>query len=147
MLEPTDLTMRAIEALRTTFGAEATVVGRAPGRVNLIGEHTDYNAGLVLPVALPHATYAAAAPRTDGVVRIASGQEPEPFTGHIDELGPEIGGWAAYVAGVLWTLRFASARYDAGTGMELLVVTIVLLGGVSIFGGRGTIAGVVIAVY
>src|SRR5205085_12407134 len=48
-------------------------------------------------------------------------------------------------AGVLWTLRFASARYDAGVGQELLVVTIVLLGGVSIFGGRGTIAGVVVA--
>ena len=40
-------------------------------------------------------------------------------------------------AGILWTLRFASARYDSGIGQELLVVTIVLLGGVSIFGGRG----------
>src|SRR5438034_11008672 len=49
-------------------------------------------------------------------------------------------------AGVLWTLRFASARYDAGVGMELFVVTIVLLGGISIFGGRGTIAGVIVAV-
>jgi rhamnose transport system permease protein len=48
-------------------------------------------------------------------------------------------------AGVLWTLRFASARYDSGVGMELIVVTIVLLGGVSIFGGRGTIFGVVVA--
>ena len=49
-------------------------------------------------------------------------------------------------AGVLWTLRFASARYDSGIGLELFVVTIVLLGGVSIFGGRGTIFGVIIAV-
>ena len=49
-------------------------------------------------------------------------------------------------AGVLWTLRFASARYDSGVGMELFVVTVVLLGGVSIFGGRGTIVGVVLAV-
>jgi rhamnose transport system permease protein len=47
---------------------------------------------------------------------------------------------------VLWTLRFASARYDSGIGLELYVVTIVLLGGVSIFGGRGTILGVVLAV-
>ena len=107
MLEPTDLTTRATAALRTTFGTEATVVGRAPGRVNLIGEHTDYNAGLVLPVALPHATYAAAAPRTDGVIRIATAHDSEPFISHIDQLGPEIDGWAAYVAGVLWTLREA----------------------------------------
>jgi rhamnose transport system permease protein len=49
-------------------------------------------------------------------------------------------------AGILFTLRFASARYDSGTGLELFVVTIVLLGGVSIFGGRGTIVGVVLAV-
>jgi rhamnose transport system permease protein len=50
------------------------------------------------------------------------------------------------LAGVLWTLRFASARYDSGIGLELFVVTAVLLGGVSIFGGRGTIVGVVLAV-
>ena len=49
-------------------------------------------------------------------------------------------------AGVLWSLRFASARYDSGIGIELFVVTAVLLGGVSIFGGRGTIVGVVLAV-
>jgi rhamnose transport system permease protein len=48
-------------------------------------------------------------------------------------------------AGILWTLRFSSARYDSGIGQELLVVTIVLLGGISIFGGRGTIVGVVLA--
>ncbi|MGH3354133.1 MAG: galactokinase [Nocardioides sp.] len=125
MLEPTDLTARATEALLTTFGTEATVVGRAPGRVNLIGEHTDYNAGLVLPVALPHATYAAAAPRTDGVIRIASAQEPEPFTGHVDELGPEIEGWPAYVAGVLWTLREAGLEVD---GLDMYLESSVPLG-------------------
>jgi rhamnose transport system permease protein len=49
-------------------------------------------------------------------------------------------------AGVLWTFHFASSRFDAGTGLELNVVAIVLLGGISIFGGRGTILGVVLAV-
>lgn len=49
-------------------------------------------------------------------------------------------------AGILWSLRFASVRYDSGVGLELFVVTIVLLGGVSIFGGRGTIVGVFLAV-
>jgi rhamnose transport system permease protein len=57
-----------------------------------------------------------------------------------------LSGFLSAFAGILWTLRFASARYDAGTGQELYVVTIVLLGGVSIFGGRGTIVGVVLAV-
>ena len=50
------------------------------------------------------------------------------------------------IAGILFSLRFASARYDAGTGLELNAVLIVLLGGVSIFGGRGTMLGVVLAV-
>jgi rhamnose transport system permease protein len=57
-----------------------------------------------------------------------------------------LSGYLSAFAGILWTLRFASARYDAGVGQELYVVTIVLLGGISIFGGRGTIVGVVIAV-
>jgi rhamnose transport system permease protein len=49
------------------------------------------------------------------------------------------------LAGILFTLRFASARYDAGTGLELNAVLIVLLGGISIFGGRGTMLGLVLA--
>jgi rhamnose transport system permease protein len=57
-----------------------------------------------------------------------------------------VSGLLSGFAGILWTLRFSSARYDSGTGLELYVVTIVLLGGVSIFGGRGTIVGVVLAV-
>jgi rhamnose transport system permease protein len=54
-------------------------------------------------------------------------------------------GAVAALAGIVYTLRFASARADNGTGLELEVVTAVLLGGVSIFGGRGTIGGVVLA--
>ena len=48
-----------------------------------------------------------------------------------------LSGMLSGFAGILWTLRFASARYDSGVGLELNVVTIVLLGGISIFGGRG----------
>jgi rhamnose transport system permease protein len=57
-----------------------------------------------------------------------------------------VSGLVCSFAGILWTLRFATSRYDAGTGLELTVVTIVLFGGVSIFGGRGSILGVVLAV-
>src|SRR5678815_5430564 len=62
---PSDLARAARDGFRATYGAQAQLVGRAPGRVNLIGEHTDYNRGLVLPLALPHATYAAVAERDD----------------------------------------------------------------------------------
>lgn len=56
-----------------------------------------------------------------------------------------VSGMTCAFAGILWTLRFATSRYDAGTGLELNVVAIVLFGGVSIFGGRGTIIGVALA--
>jgi len=104
--QPSELTEATRALFREAYGAEASVVARAPGRVNLIGEHTDYNRGLVLPVALAHTTYAAVAARDDGVVRIASGDDGDPWTGTIDAVGPgKVDGWAAYVAGVLWALR------------------------------------------
>src|SRR5437016_2806937 len=60
-----------IEAFQRRFGRIPQVF-RAPGRVNLIGEHTDYTGGLVLPIAINLATYAASAPNADGVLRVYS---------------------------------------------------------------------------
>ncbi len=108
------------------FGIEPTVVGRAPGRVNLIGEHTDYNNGLVLPVALPHATYAAARLRVDDEVRIVSAQLPEAWEGLLSGISPgSVHGWAAYAAGVLWALR--EAGHDLA-GVDLFLDSTVPLG-------------------
>ncbi|MGZ8744671.1 MAG: galactokinase [Nocardioides sp.] len=102
---PADLGDRIARDFERAFGRSADAVGHAPGRVNLIGEHTDYNAGLCLPVALPHATYVAGALRSDGRVQVISRQSASGWTGHVDRLGPgEVTDWAAYVAGVLWAL-------------------------------------------
>jgi galactokinase len=97
-------------ALRSGFerehGRAPSGVYVAPGRVNLIGEHVDYNGGRCLPVALPHATYAAFAARDDDTVTVTSLQQDEPWTGTLDALGPgDVEGWATYVAGVVWALQ------------------------------------------
>ncbi|MFG6192235.1 galactokinase [Nonomuraea sp. JJY05] len=90
--------MRVIEAFRAAYGAAPQTVWRAPGRVNLIGEHTDYNDGFVLPFAVPWGVTAAITPRTDGTIRLLSLQAPgEPVTiaGH-----DQSEGWTRYVVGV-----------------------------------------------
>ncbi|MFH8346235.1 galactokinase [Streptomyces sp. NPDC018045] len=102
---------RTAERFREVYGAAPAGVWAAPGRVNLIGEHTDYNDGFVMPLALPHTTLAAAAPRADGVLRVHSGDGGG--NGRIAELRPAAlrpasgGGWADYPAGIAWALREA----------------------------------------
>ena len=96
--------MRVVEAFRETFGVEPQGVWHAPGRVNLIGEHTDYNDGFVLPFAVPWGVTAAVSPRADGVVRLWSLQAGTPLT--VETLD-EAEGWARYAVGVFWALREA----------------------------------------
>jgi galactokinase len=86
-----------------------TEVWFAPGRANLMGEHTDYNEGFVLPFALARGVTAIATPRDDGLLALRSKQVPdEPLTAAIDSLAPgRVTGWAAYPAGVAWALRAA----------------------------------------
>ena len=97
---------RVVDTHRTVFGVAPEGVWSAPGRVNLIGEHTDYNDGLVLPIALPHRTDAACSPRADDLLRVGSVQTDELVEVAVDDVAPGTpGGWAAYVAGVLWALR------------------------------------------
>ncbi|MGW4819292.1 galactokinase [Streptomyces sp. NPDC004227] len=91
------------------YGAEPEGVWAAPGRVNLIGEHTDYNDGFVMPFALPHVTTAAVARRDDGVLRLHSADVPgAPVELRVDDLAPGSDrNWTGYPAGVVWALREA----------------------------------------
>ncbi|MFI0814836.1 galactokinase [Streptomyces sp. NPDC021098] len=107
---------------REVYGADPEGVWAAPGRVNLIGEHTDYNDGFVMPLALPHTCLAAASPRTDGVLRVHSGDAPGGVVElRVEELTPvsaggDRGGWAAYPAGVVWALREEGLLSGAAAG-------------------------------
>jgi galactokinase len=91
------------------YGAAPDGVWSAPGRVNLIGEHTDYNDGFVMPFALPHTALAAVSRRTDGVLRLHSADvERGVVELRLDDLRPAADKeWTAYPAGVVWALREA----------------------------------------
>ena len=116
----------AAEVHVDVFGAPAAGVWSAPGRVNLIGEHTDYNEGLVLPIALPQRTTAACSARDDDVLRVHSVQAGESVQVDLGEVGPgSPTGWAAYVAGVLWALR---EEGHPVRGMDVTVDSAVPLG-------------------
>ncbi|MEU2622568.1 galactokinase [Streptomyces sp. NPDC007157] len=91
------------------YGTAPEGVWSAPGRVNLIGEHTDYNDGFVMPFALPHVTTAAVSRRTDGLLRLHSADiEGGVVELALDALEPGTDHeWTAYPAGVVWALREA----------------------------------------
>ncbi|MGP2441921.1 galactokinase [Streptomyces sp. JW3] len=91
------------------YGSEPEGVWAAPGRVNLIGEHTDYNDGFVMPFALPHTAVAAVTPRTDGVLRLHSADvEGGVVELRVADLTPQADrNWTAYPSGVVWALREA----------------------------------------
>ncbi|OWA10706.1 galactokinase [Streptomyces sp. CS159] len=97
------------ERFRELYGADAEGVWAAPGRVNLIGEHTDYNDGFVMPFALPHQAVAAVSRREDGILRLHSADiAADPVELRVADLTPGSDkSWTAYPSGVVWALREA----------------------------------------
>jgi galactokinase len=111
---------RSSGAFFERFGSSPDATCLAPGRLNLVGEHTDYNGGQALPIALGLRTSVALRRRGDGIVAAASVQRGGPTVEvALDALDPRrAGGWTAYVHGVLWHWR---DRLPPGAGADLLV--------------------------
>ncbi|WP_374209327.1 galactokinase [Microbacterium hydrocarbonoxydans] len=126
---------RSTALLAELTGSAPEGIWSAPGRVNLIGEHTDYNDGFVLPFAIPHRTAAAVARREDDRIRVASTFADGPVEVALDELGtlfptptgsaPRVPEWAAYPLGVAWALRQAGAT---GSGVDIALASDVPVG-------------------
>ena len=98
---------KALESFARTFGGAPTALGRAPGRVELLGNHTDYNGGLVLAAAIDRSTVVVGRPRAGGEARVGSAN-----LGEVDEFAVETirpdghsDGWGRYVRGVTWAIR------------------------------------------
>jgi galactokinase len=115
------------DAFAALYGTQPDGVWAAPGRVNLIGEHTDYNDGFVMPFALPHTALAAVSRRDDGVLRLHSSDiEGGVAELAVESLTPESDDdWTAYPAGVVWALREAG---HAVTGADIHLTSTVPTG-------------------
>ena len=102
---------RAIDGFQARFGRGPELVVTSPGRVNLIGEHTDYNDGFVLPMAIDRATVIAASRRTDRrVVAVSEGFGESAFS--LDNLERSEPAWIEYVKGVAWAMGSGLGGWD-----------------------------------
>ncbi|HEX4058032.1 MAG TPA: galactokinase [Galbitalea sp.] len=128
-----DLRDETVASFVQLTGRNSDGVWSAPGRVNLIGEHTDYNEGFVLPFAIDRRTIVAAGLREDGVIRVAS-----TFGEGIVELrltdlpaaqrDHQLTGWAAYPLGVAWALGTFGADLATASGVDLVIDSTVPVG-------------------
>jgi galactokinase len=126
---------RIAAAFADTFGGSAEGRWWAPGRVNLIGEHTDYNDGFVLPLALAQGVAAAVRLADAPVLRVRSMQEQETVELPLAEISPgSVAGWSGYVAGVGWAF--------AQRGRELPGVDLVVDGDIPIGAGLSSSAAI-----
>lgn len=132
-----DVRERVETEFASLFGSPPEILVRAPARVNLIGEHTDYNDGFVLPIAIDRELWIAVRPRADGRVHAYS-VELGAAEFSTDSFFPDGNGWIEYVKGVAWALRETGHRLSGWDG--------VLGGDIPIGGGLSSSAAVQMAV-
>lgn len=121
------LKQQVTEGFTAHFGYSPSGVWSAPGRVNLIGEHTDYNEGFVFPFAINRRTFAAVALRTDAVVRVASSFAQSVVELPLDQIRRDaVTGWSAYPLGVAWAMQQLGGA--TGTGFDCYIESDVPVG-------------------
>ncbi len=106
------------QEFKTRFGSAPDLIIRSPGRVNLIGEHTDYNDGFVLPMAIDRAIWMALRFRGDTKILLHSVGFPEPVIFSLDNIQHK-NNWGEYVAGVAWALENAGYSLKGWEGVML----------------------------
>ena len=126
------------EKFRARFGTPAAIY-RAPGRVNLIGEHTDYNDGFVLPAAIEFCCWVAAAPRSDRKLVVHSENFDETVDAKLDSISPPgKSHWSNYPIGVAWAIE--------GAGKRLQGANLLISGNVPLGAGLSSSAAIEVAV-
>jgi galactokinase len=124
-----DTTQTILTGFRDRFEHDADGLWFGPGRVNLIGEHTDYNDGFVFPFAIDRRAVVALAVREDRTLRVASSFTDEIVTISLDDLAPEtVSGWSAYPLGVAWALGEHGADLSTLCGFDAYIDSDVPIG-------------------
>ncbi|ANP73784.1 galactokinase [Cryobacterium arcticum] len=124
-----DTTPSTTSGFRDRFDREPAGLWFGPGRVNLIGEHTDYNDGFVFPFAINRRAVVALALRDDRMLRVASSFTEEIVEISLDDLSPEtVSGWSAYPLGVAWALGQKGADLSAVIGFDIFIDSDVPIG-------------------
>ncbi|MFB2555384.1 galactokinase [Herbiconiux liangxiaofengii] len=124
-----ELDAAAVQGFAARYGTAPTSLWSAPGRVNLIGEHTDYNDGFVLPFAIDRHTVLAAGLRHDRTVRVSSAFTDEVVEISLDELTADaVSGWSAYPLGVIWAAGVQGADLAHVPGLDLYLVSDIPVG-------------------
>ncbi|MET0714818.1 MAG: galactokinase [Mycetocola sp.] len=114
-----ELSTRARAGFEERFEREPLGVWRAPGRVNLIGEHTDYNDGFVFPFAIDRSTVVALALRQDRTIQITTAYSEDVIRIGLDDVAPDaVSGWSAYPLGVVWALGEFGADLSGVAGFD-----------------------------
>lgn len=128
---------KVIKIFQEKYGTSPTFVVRAPGRANLIGEHTDYNDGFVLPMTIDRAVWIALRPRQDRHIMVHSIDFNQTIEFNLEDFSNTKSGWAEYIKGVSWALQTAEHKLSGWEG--------VLAGDIPIGGGLSSSAAIEMA--